>query len=201
MTWVFRRRTSCWKQLWRSKYRLHTRKQRDIKHKTIRNHDRCTASVLEHAGSEMAAIGTASRTHHTLTVTTLEPSGWCAEAGVPGVLCSPTALSPTSQTQVSRQSVRHTAKYNMYSFLFSSVSHCYPPFLSSVLCFRRLSTSSYVKPRLSGCTPALASHPPPRANTLPRPANSRPTFIAAQHPPQSSAQSREDTAAPDRPRQ
>jgi len=34
----------------------------------------------------MAGKCTASRTRHTLAVTALEPSGWCAEAGVPGVL-------------------------------------------------------------------------------------------------------------------
>ena len=86
MTWVFRGRTNGWKQLWRSKYRLHIRKQRHIDDKIIRNHDRCTASDLEHPGTQMTGKCTASRTRHTLAVTALEPSGWCAEAGMPGVL-------------------------------------------------------------------------------------------------------------------
>ena len=59
---------------------------RRLKDKIIMDHDRCTASNLEHPGTEMAAMCTASRTRHTLAVTALLPSGWCAEAGVPGVL-------------------------------------------------------------------------------------------------------------------
>jgi hypothetical protein len=87
MTFVRRRRNPDrgW-LLWQSEYVLHIRRQRNINNKIMKNRDRCTASSLEQNQQP-------NRRHlHRLThsphfaVTALEPSGWCAEAGVPGVL-------------------------------------------------------------------------------------------------------------------
>ena len=85
------------------------------------------------------------------------------------------------QTQLSRQSLRHTAKYCMYPFLSFSVSY------GSYIVFN-FSDDSPPPPTTSNCVlhacAGLTSHnPPPRANDASpadHPANSRTTFIAAQ---------------------
>ena len=59
-----------------------------INDEIVKNHDRCTASDLEHPSTKIKIAVILHRLTHSphLAVTALEPSGWCAEAGVPGVL-------------------------------------------------------------------------------------------------------------------
>lgn len=54
----------------------------------LKNHDRCTASDLDCRHQDRHGLHRLTHSPH-LAVTALEPSGWCAEAGVPG--CTPTA--------------------------------------------------------------------------------------------------------------
>ena len=86
------------------------------------------------------------------------------------------------QTQLSRQSLRHTAKYCMYPFLSFSVSYCpYAVFDFSDDAPPPPATSKCVLHACAGLTSRILLH---ARTTLPRPtsqpANSRTTFIAAQ---------------------